>query len=236
MRRLWPDPVAELTCDELLEAYPRSSQPLVRVNMIASLDGAATLAGRSGPLGNAADQDLMVRLRSLADVVLVGAGTVRVEGYRGPLIDETARGARLAAGLTEHPRIAIISGSLDLDPAFFDDAPVRPLLITHAGAADRFGDRAEVLVCGESAVDVGVMLTELAARGLTQVLCEGGPHVTGALTAADAIDELCLSLSPLLVGPGAMRITDGPASVPRRMRLGHVLTDDELLFLRHIRP
>jgi riboflavin biosynthesis pyrimidine reductase len=203
--------------------------------MISSLDGAATLAGRSGTLGSPADKDLMVGLRSLADVVLVGAGTVRVEGYRGSLIDDSARRARLADGLPEHPRVAVISGSLDLDPGFFDDAPVRPILITHAGAPDRFRDRADVLVCGESVIDVAVMLAELTALGLTQVLCEGGPHVTGVLTAADAIDELCLSLSPQLVGPGPVRITDGPASPPRRMRLAHVLTDSELLFLRHVR-
>src|SRR5687767_11523842 len=104
MRRLSPEPAGELSDDELLAAYPRGNGPLLRVNMITSLDGAATLEGRSGPLGSPADQDLMKRLRMQADVVVVGAGTVRVEGYGATLLDAEAQAWRVAQGLTPHPR------------------------------------------------------------------------------------------------------------------------------------
>ena len=87
----------------------------------------------------------------------------------------------------------------------------------------------------EDEVDIRAMLAQLAERGLTRVLCEGGPHLLGSLQAAQALDELCLTVSPALAGPGAGRITAGVGVEPQRMRLAHVLTDDELLFTRYVR-
>lgn len=170
--------------------------PMLRLNMISSLDGAAWVDGRSGGLGGPADQALMGVLRMLADVIMVGAGTVRIEGYQGNLIGEDASAWRLAHGLSAHPRFVVVSRR----------GPALP-------------DR----------------LAEFAERGETQVLCEGGPHLLGSLAAMDAIDEICLTLGPLLVGPGPGRITAGEGHPIRRMRLVHAIPHDDLLFLRYAR-
>ncbi|MFC7762091.1 pyrimidine reductase family protein [Catellatospora bangladeshensis] len=214
MRRLWPQPSAELDGEQLLAAYPRADRLLLRANMITSLDGAATLEGRSGALGSPADQDLMKRLRMQADVVLVGAGTIRVEGYGATLLDAEAQAWRTAHGLTPHPRFAVVTRSGDVPAKFFTDPPARPIVITYASAPHDYPGDAEVIDCGDSSVDPAVMVAELAARGLTQILCEGGPHLLGGLVAADLVDELCLTVSPTLAGPGSVRIVAGPPSPP----------------------
>lgn len=182
--------------DELTAAYTPADRtvPMVRLNMIASLDGAATIDGRAGGLGGPADQAMMNRLRMLSDVILVGANTVRIEGYRGDLIDEAAKAWRVRHGLPPHPRFEVVS---------------------------RTGPGLER------------MLLDLRDEGLTQILCEGGPHVFGALAGLDAIDELCLTIGPLLAGPGAGRITAGQPHPPRRMRLIHALPIEDLVFLRY---
>lgn len=236
MRRLWPEPSAELDSGQLLSAYPRADRPLLRVNMITSLDGAATLEGRSGALGGPADQDLMKRLRMQADVVVVGAGTIRVEGYGATLVDAEAQAWRVAHGLSPHPRFAVVTRSGDVPEKFFADPPTRPIVITYASAPHDYPGDAEVIDCGDSSVDPALTVSELAARGLTQLLCEGGPHLLGALVAADLVDELCLTVSPTLAGPGSVRIVSGPPSSPRRLTPAHVLTDGTHLFLRHTRP
>jgi len=186
--------------------------PGVRVNFIASADGSAVLEGRSGGLGNANDQALMKVLRAASDVVLVGAGTVRTEGY------DLVR-----------PRMAIVTRRLDVPPAL-EEAII--VTVAAAPSPERFKD---VIIAGETSVDVPTMLAGLAERGLTRVLCEGGPSLVGALEAAGAIDELCLTISPILAGPGGTRITAGAPAAPQRMELAHLLTDGELLFTRYIR-
>ena len=111
--------------------------------------------------------------------------------------------------------------------------------MTHAASpADRraaLADVADVLVCGDEAVDPRAMVAALAEAGLPQVLCEGGPHLFGSLTEADLVDELCLSLSPLLVAGGAGRIVRGAPEVERRMRLVHAIPAGDLLLLRYAR-
>ncbi|MFC7246478.1 pyrimidine reductase family protein [Catellatospora aurea] len=236
MRRLSPEPAGELSESELLAAYPRADRPLLRVNMITSLDGAATVEGRSGALGSPADQDLMKRLRMQADAVVVGAGTIRVEGYGATLLDAEAQAWRVARGLTPHPRFAVVTRGGDVPDRFFADPPARPIVITHAVAPHAYPASAEVIDCGDSSVDPAVLVAELAARGLTQILCEGGPHLLGSLVAADLVDELCLTVSPTLAGPGSVRIVAGPPSAPHRLTPAHVLTDGTHLFLRHTRP
>jgi riboflavin biosynthesis pyrimidine reductase len=137
--------------------------------------------------------------------------------------------------------MVVVSSSLDLDPAqaVFADAPVRPLVVTHAAApADRraaIGAVADVLTVGAETVDLAAMVAALQARGATQVLSEGGPRLFGTLTAADLVDEVCLTVSPLLAGAGAGRITAGPHSPPRAMTLRHVLSADGALMLRYAR-
>jgi riboflavin biosynthesis pyrimidine reductase len=212
MRGIWPDS-DELSEDGVRAAYAQPDG--VRANFVTSIDGAATLAGRSGTLGNATDQMLMGVLRQACDVVLVGAGTVRGEHYN-----------------LVKPRMAIVTRALDVDPQVFADAII---VTVESAPADQRAAFRDVLICGTDEVDLRSMLAQLAERGLRKVLCEGGPHLLGSLQAADAVDELCLTLSPTLAGPGVGRITAGETIEPQRMRLAHVLTDGELLFTRYVR-
>jgi len=229
--------------DTLLAAYdlPDRATPRVRMNFVMSLDGAVTLEGRSGGLGDESDRLAMQVLRTLADVVLVGAGTVRVEGYGGLRVDETDAAWRRSLGLAPQPRIAVVSSRLDLDPThpFFARAVERPIVVTHSGAPDErreaLAEVADVHVSGDDTVDPRAMLDALAGAGLPQVLCEGGPHLFGSLIEADLVDELCLSLSPILVAGEAGRIVRGAPEVERRMRLVHAIPAGDLLLLRYAR-
>ncbi|TFD09716.1 pyrimidine reductase family protein [Cryobacterium sp. TMT1-2-2] len=229
---------------ELIKCYRVAdrSVPWVRVNFIASLDGAATVDGLSGGLNNADDKLVFDTLRLLTDVILVGAGTVRAEGYGGILLSEDDAAWRVQAGLAAQPPVAIVSGRLDLEPGHpvFVDAATRPIVLTHAAApADRraaLAAVADVVICGDEAIDPRRLVAELAARGLPQILCEGGPHLFGDLLAADRVDELCLSLAPVLVGGSAGRIAVGEAAATRAMELLHVLRAGDMLFLRYLRP
>ena len=231
------------TRDELLEAYAIADRdvPAVRMNFVTSLDGAVTLEGRSAGLGDEYDRLAMQVLRALTDVVLVGAGTVRVEGYGGLRVGEADAAWRRSHGLAPQPRVAVVSSRLDLGPEHpvFARAVERPIVVTRESApADRraaLADVAEVLVCGDDTVDLGVMLGALAGLGLRQVLCEGGPHLFGSLVESDLVDELCLSLSPLLVAGGAGRIVRGAPEVAHRMRLVHAIPARDLLLLRYAR-
>jgi riboflavin-specific deaminase-like protein len=231
------------TRDDLLEAYAPADRvtPRVRMNFVVSLDGAVTVDGRSGGLGDPSDRLAMQVLRALADVVLVGAGTVRAEGYGGMRVDDADAAWRSSRGLASQPRIAVVSSRLDLTPEhpFFARATGRPIVVTHEAApADRrdaLAEVADVIACGHDAVDVDVMVRALAERGMPQVLCEGGPHLFGSLIEADLVDELCLSLSPLLVAGEAGRIVRGAPEVERRMRLVHAIPAGDLLLLRYAR-
>jgi riboflavin biosynthesis pyrimidine reductase len=223
-------------------AYPDPARPCVRFNFVAAADGAATASGRSAGLGNDGDRLIFGILRELADVVLVGAGTVRAEGYQGELVDAASQARRRSAGLAEHPALALISGSLDLDPAggLFSASPVRPVIYTAAGAdPDRrraLEAVADVVDCGTRTVDPAEVVRSLAGRGLTRVLCEGGPAVLGSFAAAGAVDELCLSTSPLLVGGDGPRISGGPGPErPVGLRLVSLLHAESALYARYVR-
>lgn len=235
-------PGADPLDDEaLLAAYRPDGGPLLRVNFVTSVDGAVTLDDYSEGLSGTADKRVFGLLRALCDGLLVGAGTARHEGYGAVRLDQARRDRRVARGLAPYPVPVVVSGRLDLDPAqrLFADAPVRPIVLTRADApADRraaLEPVAEVLAYGRGRVDLVAALAALRARGLSHLLCEGGPHLFGTLTAADLVDEVCLTVSPLLAGPGAGRITAGPASAARRLRLRGALSAGDALLLRYDR-
>jgi riboflavin biosynthesis pyrimidine reductase len=236
---VWPRSDSPLDADALVGLYPRNDRPTLRVNFVASIDGAVTIDGLSGGLSGPGDKQIFGTLRMVCDALLVAAGTIRAENYDALRLDERRRAWRRAHGLPEFPLMVIVSGSLDLDPdqAIFSDAPIRPIVVTHATAPARrratIARVADVITVGEDRVDLGAAIAELAARGATQVLSEGGPHLLGALTAADLVDELCLTVSPLLAGGTAGRIATGPDGRPRPMSLRHILTADDMLFLRY---
>ena len=225
--------------DTALMAQLVTDVPLLRMNFVSSVDGAATHRGHSGGLSGEADKRLFQLLRRVCDVVLVGAGTVRIEGYEAMRVSAESVEWRRAAGLPEHPVFAIVSGSLDLDPEskIFTDAPVRPIVITTerapAGERAEFDALADVIVCGDDLVDVDAMLRELRRRGLAHILCEGGPTLFGTLLAADAVDELCVTISPRLEAGDARRIANGPLPDARQLTLKQALASGSTLLLRY---
>ncbi|GAA2729431.1 pyrimidine reductase family protein [Streptomyces nogalater] len=236
---------------ELAAAYaypdpaPGAPRPWLRANMVSSLDGAAHHDGHSKPLSSAADMRIFGTLRALADVVLVGAETVRQEGYRPARVRAEFAGARAAAGQAPVPAIAIVSASLDLDFTLplFTSPPVPTLVLTGAAAApDRVAAAekagARVLVAGEGAgVEPARAVEVLAGLGHTRLLTEGGPRLLGQLIAAEVLDELCLTVSPTLTAGDAQRIAGGPAvAVPHRFDLVSLLEEDGFLFGRYRRP
>jgi 5-amino-6-(5-phosphoribosylamino)uracil reductase len=240
VRRLLPVPADAIA---LIEAYPplpaRDGRPAVRVNMIASVDGATAVDGASGGLGGPADRAVFMHLRSVADVVLVGAGTVRAEGYGPPSLPPELRDARSARGQAPLPRLAVVSRScrLDWETPLFRAGP-RPIVITtEAAPDDRCAAAAEVadlVTAGREEVDLPAALEALGAAGVPSVLAEGGPHLNRALAAAGLLDELCLTVAPRLVGGDAARILAGPA-LPQdgtALEPAFVGEQDGFLFLR----
>lgn len=248
IERLFPAP-ATLSADGLEKemhappaSRPRDGRPWVSFNFVSSIDGAVSVDGRSGELGNAMDQRLFMLLRHTAHVIVVGAQTIRAEGYGGALLSPEAQQWRTSHGLAAHPPLAIVSGSLDLDPGMdvFTQAPVRPLVFTLESAPqDRrkaLSAVADVVDSGRDGLDIKHLVDQLAARGLTNIHCEGGPKLLGTFAAADRVDELSLTLSPLLVGGRAGRISGSAEACVRAMVLDRLMKDGSMLFLRYIRP
>jgi riboflavin-specific deaminase-like protein len=244
VRHVWPPggPPGELDRDALaaLHAYPdEPARPFVRANFVTSADGAVSAGGLSTGLSAPGDRPVFGLLRELADVVLAGSGTVRAEDYRGVRTSPELRARRRARGQAAVPPVAVVTTTADLDPRarLFTDTAVAPLLLTTTGAAgrarERFGAAAEVVAIGEDDVTPAAVLDALAARGLTRVLCEGGPALFGSFVAAGLVDELCLSVAPQLAGGGAGRIVTGPALGPETVRLASVLAHDDGLLLRY---
>jgi riboflavin biosynthesis pyrimidine reductase len=242
MRALLPDGDDDVDVHAFYAAHWLEHGGL-RVNFVSSVDGAATAAGVSGGLQTPGDNTVFAALRDLADVVLAGAGTVRTERYGPSRPGAERRAIRRAYGLAERLPIAVVSRSLRLDPtsALFVDADPSARTIVLTCAAGDLGVRraldavADVVVCGEQSVDLGRARAALEQRGLTRILSEGGPTLFGDLARAGAVDELCLSISPLLAGPGARRIVAGEiwSTNPPRLRLVGLLDDDNSLFCRY---
>jgi riboflavin biosynthesis pyrimidine reductase len=224
-----------------LYGYPRSPGAWVRANMVASLDGAAVIDGLSAGLSSPGDRRVFWALRALADVIVVGAGTARAEGYHPTRMKEPWASLALRTGRPAAPPLALVSLSLDLDPAapLIAGAPpdARTIIITsHASPADRraaLAKAADVIVAGDSRVDLRAAFAALAMRGLPRVLCEGGPRLLSDIAAGGLLDELCLTLSPVLAGPGPDRILAGTRFPAQRLRLARLLEEDGVLFARY---
>ena len=246
-RLLPPDPTGvDLDDDQLLAMIDPGdrAEPRLRVNFVSTLDGSSTADGLSGSLGGPADKRVFDLLRRVSDVVVVGAGTVRDEGYGPMRLDDASVAWRRGRGLPDHPVFALVSATLRLDPGspVLRDAPVRPVVLT-TDQADPEARRAlegvaDVVACGRDRVDPRLLREALVARGLRQLHCEGGPTLFGDLVAADEVDELFLTHSPTLeggVGPRIARSTTGVAGDLRELELAHVLVAGDLLLTRHVR-
>lgn len=216
-------------------------RPWVFANFVAGLDGAVAVDGRVGPLTSPADQHLFHHLRSFADVVLVGAGTVRAEGYGPVRTDPLHERARTERGQSPVAPVAVVTASLQLDRSkrLFTDAAARTIVICPGSAdAQRRADLeevADVLVAGDDRVDLGDALRQLHAHGARTVLCEGGPALLAELLEADLLDELCLTLAPVTGGDPLGLVGDDAAGLTR-FRLQHVIRHDDELYLRYLAP
>jgi riboflavin biosynthesis pyrimidine reductase len=236
MRRLLPDAEDDV---DVLAAYEPPPQPCVRLNMITSLDGAISVHGRSGALGGPPDHQVFAALREWADVILAGAGTVRAEQYGPARVGDDGRRRRTRRGQLAQPPIAVVSGSADFDYSspFFADAESRPIIITTSDRLDavtaRAGAHADVLAAGAGRVDAMQAIQQLRDRGFGHVLCEGGPGLNSDLARAGVLDELCLTVSPRVVGGDGPRIIAGdPFDPPIEPHLAHLLEEDGFQFLR----
>jgi riboflavin biosynthesis pyrimidine reductase len=213
----------------------------VRANMVASADGAVSLDGRSGGLSGPADRTVFTVLRSLADLVLVGAGTARVERY-GP-VQPGHIWAQLRPAGAALPPVAVVTASLDLSGCdrllTAPPGPSQTIVITAATApAERkaaLADRARIIEAGVHRVDLSVAIRELRSLGYARILTEGGPVLLGQLAGAGLLDELCLTTSPTLAAGSAGRIMAGPLPLqPASLSLAHVLADDDFLLCRYL--
>ena len=238
MRQLLPEPLPDV---DPYDAYrpPDPLAPLVRVNMVASVDGAATdERGHSGGLSGAGDQEVFRTLRALADVIVVGAQTVRVEGYGPHRLRADLRARRAADGRPDPAPIVVVSRSLELDLAapLFTEAAVRTIVLTcEAAPADRIRAArrvALVLLAGDKTVDMGAGIAQLReGLGTMHVLCEGGPTLNVSLFGAGLVDEICLTLSPRLMGAGPRILHE--LDHPRNVRLAGLCEDSGELYARY---
>lgn len=244
MRRLLPDQ-HDLSLEGLYEGLTLpagDSRPWVVLGMVATLDGAAAVDGATADLGGEADGIAFRRLRGAADAILVGAGTVRDENYGPPSGTAERRSDRQTRGLAERPRLVIVTGSLNLptDHRVFSDPDQRPLIVTHGQASpdavELLEEVSDVLQVGEGTIDLEAALVELGTRGLRRILCEGGPSLNGALLAADLVDEIFLTVSPIAAGGGTSRIIRSEApEVAHRFAVASLYEHDGELVVRYCR-
>ncbi|MFJ1754418.1 pyrimidine reductase family protein [Kitasatospora sp. NPDC088134] len=222
-------------------AYPDGGRWL-RANMVTSLDGAARLDGLSEGLSGEADKRIFGVLRALCDVVLVGAETVRAEGYRPGRARAEFAERRAAAGQLPAPVIAVVTRSLDLDLSapLFTEPLVPTVVVTTVDAPPdrlaRTAERADVITAGTGSVDLPRAVAALTERGWRRQLSEGGPRLLGQLAAEGLLDELCLSVAPLVTAGDSPRIVNGP-QIPhvRPMRLVSLIEQKGFLFTRYLR-
>lgn len=247
MQILWPTPADDIAPGPLTDAdleriydYPEQlDRSWVQVNFVSSADGAVSVGELSDGLSSPADKRLFLLGRDLADVILVGAGTAITEDYRGAR--RSQRRARL--GRPGVPPIAVVSNTCSIRPdsRLLTDTYVPPIVLTCAAAPQTrrtaLADAgAEIVLVGEHTVDLRTALGELGNRGLRRVDCEGGPQLFGGLLAEDLVDQLCLTVAPLLAGAGANRIVAGPpVDQPRGLRLASLLHEDGFCMLRYRR-
>jgi riboflavin biosynthesis pyrimidine reductase len=218
----------------------------LRANMVATADGAASLNGVTQGISSDTDRRVFALLRTLCDVILVGASTVREEKYKPARPQELW--SHLRDGRPPTPPIAVVTGRLDLDAdsPLITAAPAyaRTIVITTASASaarrDQLGRHAEIIIAGQDTVDLRTAVDALAERGHRRMLAEGGPHLLAQLVEAGLLDELCLTIGPQMAGPGADRIVAGAGtgsglsgSLP--LRLAHVLEDQGFLLCRYVR-
>lgn len=238
IRRLLPSP-ASLEGDEDLEAfYALPPGGHLRTDFVVSMDGAVEIGGRSRPLGSPDDTAAFTAMRAVADAVMVGAGTARIERYGPVQISDDTRARRVARGQQPVPRLVVVSrrGVLGAGDRMFSGGH-RPLLVTTRAALAEHPDLvdlADVLECGDDDVDLRRAVGRLVGGGLERIVCEGGPSLLNSLLGSDLVDEMCVTFSPVIAGPQHLRLSgETPLSRPSRFQLDALLEGDGLLMARY---
>jgi riboflavin-specific deaminase-like protein len=245
IRRLLPD-VAETTIAHQAATldFPSMApleRPYLYTNFALTLDGSATIGGRSGSIGSESDTAMLVALRTRADAVMIGAGTMRAERYGRVVGDPAKRERRVEEGLSADPLMVIVSGRLDLpwDAPLFTEGHGRVVICT-ASDMDPPGTETPVdVVRHDGAVDLTQALAHLRAEeGIRSLLCEGGPRLHAQLIEAGLVDELFVTHAPKLAGGTGPGIAVGLPEAERPLELAWLLADDETdeLFARYRFP
>ncbi len=238
MRALLPEAREAVSDEYLLERYDSAQRPFIRFNFVSSVDGSAQLNGLSGALGTEADHRVFTLLRRLAQVVLVGSGTVHAEGYEGPLVSDADRAWRTSHGLEADPVLAIVSRSLSLGPdmAVLNQSPAPVLLFCAEPVSEQvrasYPQNVQIIQVGQAGggADPAQVVQELTARGLDFIHAEGGPRLFGQFAAAGQLDSLCLSYSPVLASGQGSRICVAQHEQQLKLRL-HTLLEEESMLL-----
>ena len=243
MRRLLPDP-GKTTVEQQLDTYrpweePHEERPLVAVNFAATVDGRATIAGVSGPIGSATDTAMLAGLRTRFDAVMIGAGTMRAERYGRPVGDPEKRARRERDGLPPDPLMVIVSGRLDLpwDAPLFTEGAGEVLIFTASEADPPETATPLEVVRHDGFVDIVEGLRHLRQeRGVRALLCEGGPGLHNQLEGAGFVDDLFLTIAPKLAGGEGPRIIEGDLPGVAPLELAWLLEEEGELFVRYRRP
>jgi riboflavin biosynthesis pyrimidine reductase len=242
VQALYPTEPSSLTDDDVAELYGYPAERTwVRANFVSTLDGAVQGPDeKAGSISDSADRRVFALLRSLSDVVVVGAGTARAEQYAPVQPHEVDADLRRRLGLAAVPSLAVVSRSLDVSETLVRGGPAPTLVVTTASAAkarvDEVRESAEVVLAGDEAIEPAAVVEALSARGFQRILLEGGPQLMRSFVAADRCDELCLTVSALLVGGDRHRLLRGGAvDPPEALRLRHLLEEDGTLFCRYTR-
>jgi riboflavin-specific deaminase-like protein len=242
MRRLLPDPGPTSVPEQLdrLDLIDRSTaeRPYVVTNFAITVDGRATLGGRSGGIGSDTDTQMLVGLRTKVDAVMIGAGTMRAERYGRILADSEKRSRRERRGLAHDPLMVIVSGRLDLpwDAPLFTDGGGRVLIFTSSDAEPPQTPTPVRIVHHQDRVDLAEALRHLRVeRGVRAVLCEGGPRLHAQLIDAGLVDELFVTHAPKLGGGDGPGLLEGLEELERPLELAWLLEEDGELFARYRR-
>ena len=214
MRLLHPD-LRELPFEDLPEVYDQPG-PWLRANFVASVDGVIALQGKSGALSSPADKAVFHALRTISDAVVVGAGTARAEGYGPVLHSEAAARWRGGHGFSERAPLVVVSrsGHIPADARFL----AGPLILAVPEGVD-VPEQADVI----RTTDPVALVAALHERGLTRLLCEGGPALLTSFLGAGVVDELCLTTSPQLLGVGPQLLHE---IAPVQLSLTSLIVDD----------
>ena len=228
------------TIESLLQSYEvarpaRADRPWVLLNLVLSADGHASVGGRVTQLTSPTDQRLFHHLRTLSDAILVGASTVRAEKYGPVRITDDVASRRVADGRPERPTLVVVSRSLDLDLRAITDTGQSVVVLTCAASDEdrraRLAETADVIVVGDDIVDLRHGLAMLHERGAQVVLCEGGAVLNGELAQAELIDEVCVTVAPVLGGDPSTQ-SGALQHHLLQMELQHAHTVDGNVFLR----